>query len=392
MKIFNQTFFKPNALDKCVPYQSTPKVCYLEKFLQPQVAVRRKVGLFSGLKEAFQSAKEAVVSGAKKVAEAVKTGAQATFETAKIATGAVVTNSTTTQSDVIESIINLKELKETRKNYEELCERYTRLFGTKPDVMTTLKVKFATLTQLKTCIATITPIVEREEMMVDLEHTFKKGAASYLPHIYAEPFNVRELKEIRKPDKIKSYKKELAGMAQTFMENSCKVEDGMEVFNKLSKNYFTQAAKSVKEIYDIKSDGANQLLERIPKLGIIPKTLRVKEQTRLTRCVLGDFKDISDKYVAKGLKPYLQKYNKQYGQIQEFVDEHWFRAFFYRRYTKRIMQKVDEVRIHRLKSQATLLNAFAANGANLSKMCKSIEHSGKVEIAKKALFMLIPYL
>lgn len=108
--------------------------------------------------------------------------------------------------------------------------------------------------------------------------------------------------------------------------------------------------------------------------------------------MLGDFKDISDKYVAKGLKPYLQKYNKQYGQIQEFVDEHWFRAFFYRRYTKRIMQKVDEVRIHRLKSQATLLNAFAANGANLSKMCKSIEHSGKVEIAKKALFMLIPYL
>ena len=56
------------------------------------------------------------------------------------------------------------------------------------------------------------------------------------------------------------------------------------------------------------------------------------------------------------------------------------------------MQKVDEIRKHRLETQIKLLNSFAANGANLSKMCKLIERSGEIEIAKKALFMLIPYL
>ena len=67
-------------------------------------------------------------------------------------------------------------------------------------------------------------------------------------------------------------------------------------------------------------------------------------------------------------------------------------TFLNYRYTNRVMQKVDEIRKHRLETQIKLLNSFAANGANLSKMCKSIERSGEVEIAKKALFMLIPYL
>lgn len=385
-------FLKPNVHKKPIPYQSTPQVCYLEKFLQPQSAVRSKTGFFSGLKEAIVEVKKTVVASAKKVAETVKFSMQAALETAKTTEENTILKNTVTTEEALTSIVNIEKLKETRKNYEDLCVRYVGLFGQEPEVMTISHSKIATLTELKKCIATITPIIEREEMMVSLEHEFKKGASAYLPHKFIKPFNIKELKEICLSEGGKPYKKELAGMAQIFIENSCRVDDSMENFNQLSKNYFSEAVKSVKEIYNIKSDGSNKLLERIPKLGIIPKILRVNEQTRLTRCVISDFCDISQQYVEKGLKPYLQKYNNQYEQIQKFVEKHKMSTFLNYRYTNRVMQKVDEIRKHRLETQIKLLNSFAANGANLSKMCKSIERSGEVEIAKKALFMLIPYL
>ena len=391
MKIPNSTFFKSNIIEKQILSSTLPQVCYLTKFLQPQTTVK-KGNFFSGLKNAIVNAKETVVATTKKVANAVKTGAVTTFEVSRIIVGNKLANNTISADDVISSVADLKKLKEARKEYEGLCERYTRLFGMKLFPQVSLPYKSLTISELQKEITTLYSVVEREEMMISLERKFKKGATSYLPDKYAVPFKTKELKEICSNKKIKSYKKELINMAQVFIENSCRVEDSMSTFNKLSKNYFSHAAQSVKEIYDIKSDNVNQWLERIPKLGIIPKALRVKEQTRLTRCVLSDFKDISKKYVAEGMKPYLQKYNNQYAKMQNFIDEHRFKAFFHRKYTNRIMQKVNEVKTHRLKAQAELLNNFATNGANLTMMCHSIEHSGQVEIAKKALFLLIPYL
>lgn len=60
----------------------------------------------------------------------------------------------------------------------------------------------------------------------------------------------------------------------------------------------------------------------VPFVGVLPKTVRVADQYNLTKCILHDFEDITQKYVKNGIQLKIKKYGEQYDKIEEFTKAH----------------------------------------------------------------------
>ena len=144
------------------------------------------------------------------------------------------------------------------------------------------------------------------------------------------------------------------------------------------------------KIFDLKSDSTNKLLERIPKLGIIPKILRVSEQIRLAKCVIKDFNDVSEKYVSKSMIPYIKEFENQYKTIVNYIETHSFKSKIHNQFTKNCLEKVEEVNTERKDTSIKLLDSFSIGGSNINQTCDKVKKNGIKEVAMKAVFMIIP--
>ncbi len=281
------------------------------------------------------------------------------------------------------------ELEILQKEFERVLQQYYTLLGFRADMQKYSGWKTLTLPALKTMVAEVKEEILREKMMQGLEIQFTKGARHYLPK--REPFDCSDIQSLNVPDKSGNYKKELKELAITYLKNSARVDKSLLLFNELSHNFFSEAAQSIKDIYAIQSDPVNKWLERIPKLGIIPKALRVKEQVRLTRCILKDYGNVSESYVNIALKPYIKKYDNQLSLIKDYVAQHKVKAMFFKGYTNSIISTLEKARAKRMNAGKHLLDNYAANGANLSKMCYKIQKNGGIDLVKKTLFTLLPF-
>ena len=174
-----------------------------------------------------------------------------------------------------------------------------------------------------------------------------------------------------------------------YLDNSVDVEPAMLIFKELSRNYFVQAGKSMKEIFDLKNDTATKWLERIPKIGLITKALRVKDQIKLSKCVLKDYEDISKKYVQNGIMPIFNHYEEGYKTIEKYIVEHSAKTDEYKEYTNSYLKKIKEAREKRIKTNNKMLDIFATNGYNLVKSCDKVKKDGSKELIKKTLFTLV---
>ena len=228
--------------------------------------------------------------------------------------------------------------------------------------------------------------IMREKMMLELETQFTKGAAHYRPcnHISrgTVPFDLNSIRDII-PDNDHPYREELKRMSLLFCENSAKIEPALIDFNTLSNQYFSEAAQSINEIFDLQKDTTLKWLERIPKLGIIPKALRVGEQIRLTRCVMKDYQAVSDKYLTHGIIPLINKYNGQYETIRNYVDEHKKGGFWNKKFTEKVLNMVKNTKKQRFETNAKILNLYSRSGMNLSNICKNIKNKSLFDLAAK---------
>lgn len=339
--------------------------------MKPTVQPKKQKGLFAGLREVISD-----------VAEDVKK----LFTPQKPSEAKI--------QEAIERIKNIQIEKEKplisieEKLIEKLLNDLQKATGQRLQVRTTTGLTYAEVLQLRKEVeATVTVEIEHEELIKSLEKTFRRGKESFLPNRKNKPFESADLKDIVPEENPKSYKEELKRICRIYFDNTRIMDTNARDFFELSNNYFKSAAADLKEIYNIGSE--TKILEKIPKLGIIPKILRVGDQIRLTRCVKQDYDDITRDYVKSGFVPLVNKYNTQPDIIKEFVEQHNVKAFFNRSFTNKCLEKVEKARKDRAALSAKMLEKYAKSGKNICNVCNKIENTGIKDVVKKAIITLI---
>lgn len=322
------------------------------------------------------------------------------------------------------------ELKNAIVKLKNLYNTYIK-FVPSPENINIAMVEARGITAVKECINSLNEEIEREQMMRKLENIFTKGAAFYYPkksnnneNEDVDPFSLDNLADIQ-PRVDVNIDEECARLIGLFISNSTKIDNALIAFNEISKNFQIEAAKSLKEIFALQTDSTNKCLERIPKLGIIPKILRVAEQIRLSKCIIKDYRSVSEEFVDNKLMSLIKKYNSQYKIIQEYIaqynpyyDEqieknkqlientHWWQFKDRKKYkeqNKRLeqqkeidkkirdlyKQKVDVVVQQRQNVTTQGVNIFARCGMNINNICQSIQTRGIIDVVRKAVFTLI---
>lgn len=250
--------------------------------------------------------------------------------------------------------------------------------------------KKADLNKLCQLDLTLEREIERAKMINKLKREFTKGAEFYLPLGEKQSFQPDKLIEIV-PKNIEtnnsnSYRAELKRLCMIFENNSEITEPAMITFNEIVSNFFIQASKSIKEIFDLQKNQKNRWLERIPKLGLIPKVLRVSEQIALTNCIMKDYKEISSKYLQKMIIPYFKKYNSQYDKIKAFADKYIpYLSTQDKRFTVRMLKKIKDIKEKRDKTNSNIVDSYTKGGMNINNICKNIRLRGSLELATKTL-------
>ncbi len=276
--------------------------------------------------------------------------------------------------------------------YSILYNKYLTLFQGKADTAKFSNYKSLTLSELKEKRQLLTQAVQREEMLLKLENEFTKGADFYDPTngMGTGNLNPDNLKEI-KVNKDNKYRDELRRMVLLFFENSAKIDPALHDINTLSKNFFSEAAKSIKEIYRLKQDDL-AWLERIPKIGIVPKALRVGEQNRLSKCIIKDYKDVTEKFITNGAIPLFEKYNNQYNTIMNYIGKNIAKERADREFTLDVIDKMQEAFELRMKIDAKMMDAYTTNGVNIANTCNKIKKRGNTELLIKTVSTLVPFL
>ena len=141
----------------------------------------------------------------------------------------------------------------------------------------------------------------------------------------------------------------------------------------------------MQEIYDIKKKWYYRYLEKIPKLGLIPRAVRVTGQVNLTRCIMKDYREVTNKYAVSSLVPIMRKYSKQSDTIKKFVKryEHYLEkddlAF-----VEQTLQNIENMKKQRLNAYKKLFDLFAKGGCNISNICTNIRLREGIGLLKKA--------
>jgi len=275
-----------------------------------------------------------------------------------------------------------KELQDAQSQFYKLRDEYQLLLGTQKAVPSYTSA----LPQLKRNISYMQESIEQEKLLLSLEKTFRKGADGYDPK-RRKPFVLSELEPIVIDEK-KKFEDEILRVTKIFILNSFKVDKSLTCFNEVSKEFFKESASSLREIYAIKDEFLMKIAERIPFLGVVPKALRVNEQVRLTKCIVKDYRDVAEKYVKKGMDPYIDEYNKQYQTILDYVLKN-LDTYAKEKLSEKCMDKIKEIQDLRFKVSSKLIEGFAYGGKKIVDACNDVEKNGKKEVVTKALFTIV---
>jgi hypothetical protein len=167
----------------------------------------------------------------------------------------------------------------------------------------------------------------------------------------------------------------------------------MQNFDEIIKNYFTINASKLQEIYEIENNKTIKILERVPKLGIIPKGLRVFEQWNLANCITKDFKDVTDKHVYMGIHRIAKKYDEQFKNILDFAQKH--KGKFSKNndyFIESMIEMIRHIHYDREKVYSILYDRFITGGSNIKKICQKTKVRGGASLARKAIFTMIPFV
>ena len=241
--------------------------------------------------------------------------------------------------------------------------------------------------------------VSRADMINNLYNQFAPGLKFYLPddndnNRNYNPYNLDIIKDLDIYLQNNSqYREELSRIVNLFIDNSIAIEKPLKYSQETIKKFFDESGKKIKEIFDLKNDTTNKWLERIPKLGLIPKILRVSEQKYLIKGLMKDYMEITNYCFKDGMNPLLNKYNSQLILINNFINE---RSKYItdedKEYTEHCLNKIMETKSKRVDYYNKMLKNFTNGGLNINNLCKNIEKRGNIELVIKTLFTILPFV
>lgn len=282
------------------------------------------------------------------------------------------------------------ELAAARIIYKGLLKRYRELCDKECNQKFFYNWHSWDLELLKTRTAELKEELSYQEMVQNAAKVLRKGGDEYVPPEDKSVFDLSNLSEIT-PNKNRDYVKELYRMCEIFLKNSAACDNALVAFNNLHKLYAQEAAKGIKEIFALQNDKTNKILERIPKLGLIPKALRVNDQLKLTKCIMSDYEELTNKYVIGGLTPFMKKYNLQYNQILDFINSDQIQYDKNKVVVGYLLNIIEGTRQKRVNADYKILNSYSSNGMNISNICNQVKRRGLFDLARKTVLTLAPF-
>lgn len=278
------------------------------------------------------------------------------------------------------------EIDRLRTAYEHRLAKYKNMFADgdmQPDISDFNNYCTVNIDKLKAAMSELSKLIKHQKIINELKTRYQQGAANYANFNDNNKLKNSPLKEINPNNKRNmSYRKELKKRCRVFLYNSQIVEEAINAFNNVSKTYFRSANKKLKNIFEIKSCVGD--FERIPYVGILPKSVRVADEYNLTKCILKDFEDITQEYVVNGMQPTMKKYRKQYDEIDQFTKTHEHSSED-EKYTKVMLNLISDVQNERNEIYAKLFLDFVKAGASISNICNNLMLKDGVAMTLKLL-------
>ena len=292
------------------------------------------------------------------------------------------------------------QLNNLQEKFERDLNKYKNLFeieDMKPNFVKYNLFKGLSYKNLAALHTLLLSDIKRQQNLLNVKRTMKQGADGYNGRNGGCSDAKFVLEDIcpRHPkyDNCKNYQEELKRLCKIYIDNSKNFELPLKNFNEIIKNFFARNSKKLQEIYDIQNDKVIKTLEKIPKLGIIPKGLRIYEQWNLANCITKDFRVVTDKHVYYGIHPAALKYNEQYNTILNFAEKH--RTAFSENnalFTDEMLKIIEKNHSEREKVYTKLYDRFITGGCNMKKICQKTKLRGGADIAKKTVLTLIPFI
>ena len=187
-------------------------------------------------------------------------------------------------------------------------------------------------------------------------------------------------------------RKDLIILYNIFMKNSKTIETPIKSFNSISKSFFKSTKSNMEEIFECKKKWF--WAERIPKINIIPKTIRIIGQINLTRCIMKDYREIMEKYIKNGINPTVAKYGNQYSIINNCVNTFKNDKFNNNKiqFADKLLYKMKNAKEDRVSTYARLFDAYATVGHNINNFCKNVRLKGGIGIGLKTIFTFFTHI
>ena len=284
------------------------------------------------------------------------------------------------------------ELKRWQQAFDLKLKKYKIMF-TSDDIIPDLSIfsyKKLSLMELKNLSKVLDGCIAHQGIIISLKKKFLHDASTYVnkeqeENIHKKSLYANDIGGPRYTDK-QNYRKNLDKMYEKFLNNSKEIETPILDFNQISNNFFTRAKSSIEEIFEMKKKWYFKYLERIPKLGLVPKSIRVTGQINLTRCIMKDYKGVTDRYITNGMNPMIQKYNKQYEKIKKFTEYNQnILSDDDLKYTDTILSKIAQIRAKRLESYKKLFDIYTRGGCNISNICNTVRMKGLISLITKTI-------
>jgi len=276
-------------------------------------------------------------------------------------------------------------------NFENMLNKYKSMFEPQdilPDMSEFDNYHGLSKESIKQLSNILCTRIEHQKNIIDLKARYCRGSRGYSSDDDDDRLKRSELHQI-KPDyniNSRNYKKELKRLCMLYLQNAKIIEEPINSFNNVSKNFFQKAKKNLEEIAAAKKHWLHKT-EMIPYLGIIPKSIRVADQFNLTRCILSDFEDITENYVKNGIHPIMKKFVKQYDDIVQFT-KHRKLTERDKQYTKKLLNVIENAKTKRVKTYSVLYSNFVKGGLAIQNTCKNIRLKDGISCVLKTAKLL----
>lgn len=291
----------------------------------------------------------------------------------------------------IQEALQKQELLELQKEFKNRFEMYQDMFAPddmRPDLSVFENYNNLSYVSLKALLNNLNRYIKHQELIEKLKKVYRRGADYYVNNSALGQNNKANLLSTKlKRIAVKSdpsnfnYRAELKRLCKIYLANSKIIEKPLESFNNVMERFFSSAKINVKEIFDSKQ-GLAYYSERIPILGAVPKTLRIVGDINLTRCILKDYKDITNQYVKDGIQPTMELYSRQYDYIREFANAH-VSSEQDRLYTEKLLKIIQEAKDKRLKAYAKIFYNYEKGGGALRNICYNVRLKDGISLGFK---------